>query len=248
MSLGRLIFFDQPGTGHPILLRPARCRPWSSGPTALPRFWRSRQPRSGPGGDRRRRSDRGGVRGDTSIPDNCTGRAGGLRGPQTIRTDAGGAQALAAMWGTGEFQHPSESGYAMNGEIRATWARMERWPQAPRPSLSWWRSCRKWMSGPCFPQSVCRHSLCSRRGSADRAAMSKYVADHIPDAKYVELPGRNMYHCVEHGGALHEILNSSPGTKPRWPTIGSRHRPLHRHRGLDAERRRARRPRLAGAA
>jgi class 3 adenylate cyclase len=25
----------------------------------------------------------------------------------------------------------------------------------------------------------------------------KYVADHIPDAKYVELPGRNMYHFVE---------------------------------------------------
>ena len=24
--------------------------------------------------------------------------------------------------------------------------------------------------------------------------MAKYVADHIPDATYVELPGRNMYH------------------------------------------------------
>ena len=28
-------------------------------------------------------------------------------------------------------------------------------------------------------------------------AMGKYVADHIPGAKYVELPGRNMYHFVE---------------------------------------------------
>ena len=28
-------------------------------------------------------------------------------------------------------------------------------------------------------------------------AKGKYVADHIPGAKYVELPGRNMYHCVE---------------------------------------------------
>jgi hypothetical protein len=25
----------------------------------------------------------------------------------------------------------------------------------------------------------------------------KYVADHIPGAKYVELPGRNLYHFVE---------------------------------------------------
>ena len=28
-------------------------------------------------------------------------------------------------------------------------------------------------------------------------AKGKYVADHIPGAKYVELPGRNMYHFVE---------------------------------------------------
>jgi class 3 adenylate cyclase len=28
-------------------------------------------------------------------------------------------------------------------------------------------------------------------------SMGRYVADHIPDAKYVELPGRNMYHFVE---------------------------------------------------
>jgi class 3 adenylate cyclase len=30
-------------------------------------------------------------------------------------------------------------------------------------------------------------------------AMGKDVADHIPDAKYVELPGRNWYHSVEPG-------------------------------------------------
>ena len=28
-------------------------------------------------------------------------------------------------------------------------------------------------------------------------AKGKYIAEHIPDAKYVELPGRNMYHFVE---------------------------------------------------
>jgi hypothetical protein len=28
-------------------------------------------------------------------------------------------------------------------------------------------------------------------------AKGKYIAEHIPDAKYVELPGRNMYHGVE---------------------------------------------------
>jgi class 3 adenylate cyclase len=28
-------------------------------------------------------------------------------------------------------------------------------------------------------------------------SMGKYIADHIPNAKYVELPGRNLYHFVE---------------------------------------------------
>jgi pimeloyl-ACP methyl ester carboxylesterase len=28
-------------------------------------------------------------------------------------------------------------------------------------------------------------------------AWGKEVADHISEAKYVELPGRNMWHCVE---------------------------------------------------
>jgi class 3 adenylate cyclase len=30
-------------------------------------------------------------------------------------------------------------------------------------------------------------------------AKGKYIAEHIPDAKYVELPGRNWYHVVEPG-------------------------------------------------
>ena len=28
-------------------------------------------------------------------------------------------------------------------------------------------------------------------------AKGKYIAEHIPDAKYVELPGRNLFHIVE---------------------------------------------------
>jgi hypothetical protein len=30
-------------------------------------------------------------------------------------------------------------------------------------------------------------------------AKGKYIAEHIPEAKYVELPGRNWYHIVEPG-------------------------------------------------
>ena len=43
----------------------------------------------------------------------------------------------------------------------------------------------------------------------------KYVADHIPGAKYVELPGRNMYHFVEPWRAsFQEIAEFLTGHQP----------------------------------
>ena len=45
------------------------------------------------------------------------------------------------------------------------------------------------------PTLVLQHS----DDSMNVPAMGKYVADHVPGAKYVELPGRNLYHFVEPG-------------------------------------------------
>ena len=86
-----------------------------------------------------------------------------------------------------------------NEEIRATWARMERLAASPTDVL---RSCgrcwRRWTCGQCFrpirvPTLVVHHA----DDPLVVPAMGRYVADHIPGAKYVELPGRNMYHFVE---------------------------------------------------
>jgi class 3 adenylate cyclase len=42
--------------------------------------------------------------------------------------------------------------------------------------------------------------------------IGKYIADHVPGAKYVELPGRNMYHFVEPWRAsFHEIAEFVTG-------------------------------------
>jgi class 3 adenylate cyclase len=48
-------------------------------------------------------------------------------------------------------------------------------------------------------------------------AQGKYVADHIPGAKYVELPGRNMYHFVEPGwrASFQEIAQFLTGQQPQ---------------------------------
>ena len=53
-------------------------------------------------------------------------------------------------------------------------------------------------------------------------AKGKYIAEHIPDAKYVELPGRNWYHIVEPGWrpSFQEIAEFLTGHQPKWPTIG----------------------------
>ena len=75
-------------------------------------------------------------------------------------------------------------------------------------------------------------------------AMGKYVADHIPGAKYVELPGRNMYHFVEPWRpSFQEVAEFLTGHQAgRGRRSGSRHGAFHRHRGLDAPGRGDRRP------
>ena len=75
-------------------------------------------------------------------------------------------------------------------------------------------------------------------------AMGKYIADHIPGAKYVELPGRNMYHFVEPWReSFQEIAEFLTGQqRRRGRRSGARHGAVHRHRGLDAPRRGDRRP------
>ncbi|MFZ0230389.1 MAG: adenylate/guanylate cyclase domain-containing protein [Mycobacterium sp.] len=106
--------------------------------------------------------------------------------------------ALAAMWGTGEWQHVLNPDMPWNEEIRATFARMERLAASPAtvalmmPLLSE-VDVRALLPTVHVPTLVIHHT--------DDAilvpAMGKYIADHVPGAKYVELPGRNMYHFVE---------------------------------------------------
>ena len=85
-----------------------------------------------------------------------------------------------------------------NEEIRATWARYERLSASPRtvalmfPIVSK-LDVRAVLPTVRVPTLVLQHSddayLPAHKGM--------YIAEHIPDAKYVELPGRNWYHFVE---------------------------------------------------
>jgi class 3 adenylate cyclase len=85
-----------------------------------------------------------------------------------------------------------------NEEIRATWARMERLAASPAtvalmmPLVSE-LDVRAVLPTVRVPTLVVHHT----DDPVIPPEMGKYVADHVPDAKYVELSGRNMYHFVE---------------------------------------------------
>jgi class 3 adenylate cyclase len=106
--------------------------------------------------------------------------------------------AIVAMWGTGEFQHLLNPDMPWNEEVRAALARQERLAASPRtvalmfPLVSE-LNVREILPTVRVPTLVVQHA----DDPFITPAMGKDVADHIPDAKYVELRGRNLYHFVE---------------------------------------------------
>ena len=135
-SLGRLIFFDQPGTGASDPVTPGALptlEQWADSITAVLDDLGSRE--AVLLASRRRVRASGAVRGDTSVSHHRAGRAGGLRKSGSQRTDGIDPEELlagmAAMWGTGEIQHVINPDMPWNEEIRATWARHERLAASP---------------------------------------------------------------------------------------------------------------------
>ena len=198
-SFGRLIFFDQPGTGASDPVTPGAMptlEQWADSITAV-------------------LDDLGSSEAVLLAFDGSFATAALFAATHPSRTTAlvvleGNADtsgipdreevsvAIAAMWGTGEWQHVLNPDMPWNEEIRATFARMERMAASPgtvalmMPLLSE-VDVRALLPTVRVPTLVVHHT--------DDAilvpAMGKYIADQIPGAKYVELPGRNMYHFVE---------------------------------------------------
>ena len=200
-SLGRLIFFDQPGTGASDPVTPGALptlEQWADSITAV--------------------LDNLGSREAVLLAvDGALAPAALFAATHPSRTtalvvlegyaDAGdrtewvGDEALAAMvamWGTGELQHALNPDTPWNEEIRAAWARHERLAASPRtvalmfPLVSE-SNVRAVLPTVRVPTLVVQHA----DDPFITPAMGKDVADHIPDAKYVELPGRNLFHFVE---------------------------------------------------
>ncbi|ORB68620.1 adenylate/guanylate cyclase domain-containing protein [Mycolicibacterium tusciae] len=103
-----------------------------------------------------------------------------------------------AMWGTGEIQHVMNPDMPWNEEIRAAWARMERLAMSPRTvallfPLLYELDVRTVLPTIRVPTLVVQHA----DDPIEPPALGKDIADRISGAKYLELPGRNAYHFVE---------------------------------------------------
>jgi class 3 adenylate cyclase len=200
-SLGRLIFFDQPGTGASDPVTPGALptlEQWADSITAV--------------------LDDLGTREAVLIaidgalatgalfaathPSRTTalvvleGYASGETRPEGRDEEA--VNAMAAMWGTGEFEHLINPDMPWNEEIRASWALMERLAASPATvalimAFVSELDVRALLPTVRVPTLVVHHA----DDPTIPPAMGKYVADHISGAKYVELRGRNMFHFAE---------------------------------------------------
>ncbi len=102
-----------------------------------------------------------------------------------------------AVWGTGKYQHVMNPDMPWNEEIRATWARMERLAASPRTVALMTPLVTELNVGAILP-TIRVPTLVVQHADDPLipAKWGKYVADRIPGAKYVEVPGRNIYHFV----------------------------------------------------
>ena len=200
-SLGRLIFFDQPGTGasDPVTLGALpTLEQWADSITAVLDDLGSREAVL--------LATVGALATSALFAATHPSRTTALvvlEGyADSVRTDGLDNEEIIAgwvgVWGTGEWEHAINPDMPWNEEIRATWARHERLAASPRtvelmlPLLTE-MNVHAILPTVRVPTLVVHHSdvpfLPPEKG--------KEVADHISGAKYVELPGRNLYHFVE---------------------------------------------------
>ena len=200
-SLGRLIFFDQPGTGASDPVTPGALptlEQWADSITAVLDDLGSREAVL--------LATVGALATSALFAATHPSRTTALvvlEGyADSVRTDGLDNEEIIAgwvgVWGTGEWEHAINPDMPWNEEIRATWARHERLAASPRtvelmlPLLTE-MNVHAILPTVRVPTLVVHHSdvpfLPPEKG--------KEVADHISGAKYVELPGRNLYHFVE---------------------------------------------------
>nr|WP_090277008.1 adenylate/guanylate cyclase domain-containing protein [Mycolicibacterium komanii]CRL70845.1 family 3 adenylate cyclase [Mycolicibacterium komanii] len=198
-SLGRLIFFDQPGTGASDPLTQGAeptLEQWTDSVTAV-------------------LDDLGSAEAVLIAVDGAFATGALFAATHPSRTTAlislegyadvfvddtrtDGRPQMLSLWGTGELQRVINPDTPWNEEIRAAWARMERLAASPGTASVMLPFVAEMNVRPVLP-SVRVPTLVVQHADDPYITprMGRDIADRIPAAKYVELPGRNMYHFIE---------------------------------------------------
>ena len=138
---------------------------------------------------------------------------------QTIRPDETFGDAMAAVWSTGVVHHVMNPDMPWNDEIRAQWARMERLAVSPSAHVVMFEMMQQMDVRAVLP-SIRVPTLVVNHADDPLIVpqMGLVIADAIPGAKYVELPGRNLYHFVEPWrGSFQEIAEFLTGNQAEVP-------------------------------
>ncbi|MCV7408697.1 hydrolase [Mycobacterium florentinum] len=124
--------------------------------------------------------------------------------------------AAPALWGTGEIERLLNPDMPWNEEIRAAWARHERLAASPRTVELVFPLIAEVNVLAILPAVRVPTLVLHRRDDPLLPlAKGKEVADLIEGAKFVELPGRNFYHVVEPWrDSFQEIAEFLTGEQP----------------------------------
>ena len=219
-QLGRVVFFDQPGTGvsDPVTLDALpTLEQWTDSISVVLDELRSREAVlvTVDGAFATGAMFAATYPGRTTALVVLEGYAAGLAEAADAAMEAAMQEALLAMWGTGEVQHVLNPDMPWNDDVRAAWARHERLAASPRAvrelmPLIFQLDVRDVLPSIRVPTLVLQHA----DDALGTPALGRYIADHVPDARYVELAGRNYYLFVEPGWrrCLEEISEFLTGT------------------------------------
>ena len=225
-KLGRLIFYDQPGSGasDPISLeRPPTLEQWTDSILAVLDAVGSRQAVifANDTGFLTAAMFAATYPNRTSALIVMGGWARAFRAddyPWGVPPDAfeRGVERTYLLWGTGELQHLINPDLPWNETTRAELARMERLGGTPNTfkrmtKLAYAMDVREILPTIRVPTLVLHHT----GDRLVRIEAGRYIAEHIPGARFVELPGNNHYPFVEPGSrrTIEEINEFLTGTR-----------------------------------
>jgi class 3 adenylate cyclase len=111
--------------------------------------------------------------------------------------------AMAELWGTGAFLDTVSASRADDPDVRALWARIERLSMSPGGFRALCQIVLDIDVRAVLPSVRVPTLVLHAEGDVYPVAVARYVADHIPGARWVHLPGVDHYPWF---GSMDELL------------------------------------------